>query len=115
MNMRRSIGFVAVGALSALAFSSCSDDEPVDMLARCEEARQRRVAEWESVWPADMLADDSTFHWESAQRPLTEVANQFSYDNGVIEATGSTDGNPWFCVYDPDERLTTVAKWGWDE
>lgn len=98
----------APAVLVALVLASCGGrSEDADLLYRCDSQRKAWV---QSLDPA--LRDDPVFRYELATKPLEKIEAQFTYDTGVVNATGTTDGVRWTCLWTPE---TNQTSWAFDD
>lgn len=85
------LGIAAVVGGCVAVASHLEQDEPssdrADNLYACDESRRIWV---QTIDPS--LRSDPIFRYELASKPLTGITAQFTYDTGVINATGETDG-----------------------
>lgn len=109
----RGLGWcLAVAVLAVvlgLVWSRVGGDDGVsdaELLEDCDHDRELWVS---GLDPA--FRDDPAFHWEAAQVPLESIEGRHTYDTGVIEVTGSTNGIEWGCLHDPMGQTT----WSWED
>jgi hypothetical protein len=111
--LRRTIQLLAVSA-ACLAVACCSNDvsrTKADLLAACERSRADSAAE---VAEQPVFHDDPAFAWPLIQKPLEGPIDTFTYDTGVRNVQGQTDGKAWECLVVPDD-MGGSATWAWEE